>query len=76
MKFDLATARTLGNMITVIVFVGVGGLGLIAVAFPQIPTVVIQITAVIAVAAGLMVAVIWAGIALSLTIRLRLEHRR
>ena len=76
MRIDLATVRALTNLIAVSMVLGVAGLAVIAHVFPQVPTVVFQFTAVVAVASGLVVAAIWAGIAVSLSIRVRLDNRR
>ena len=73
-RIDVPTARTLGNLIAISVAVGVAGIALITFLFPQVPIAVLQFTAVVAVAAAMMVAVIWAAIAVSLSIRMRLDR--
>lgn len=76
MRIDIATVRALTNLIAVSMVLGVAGLALIAFLFPQVPTAVFHFTAVVAVASGSAVAAIWAGIAVSLSIRVRIENRR
>ncbi len=76
MRIDLATVRALTNLIAVSMVLGVAGLALIARLFPQVPYVVFRFTTVVAVALGLAVAAIWAGIAVSFSIRVRIENRR
>ena len=66
----------LTNLIAVSMVLGVAGLALIARLFPQVPYVVFRFTTVVAVALGLAVAAIWAGIAVSFLIRVRIENRR
>lgn len=66
----------LTNLIAVSMVLGVAGLALIARLFPQVPYVVFRFTTVVAVALGLAVAAIWTGIAVSFSIRVRIENRR
>ena len=76
MRIDLATVRALTNLIAVSMVLGVAGLALIGLLFPNMPTLMFSFAVVVAVASAFFVAAMWAAIAVSASIRVLLAESR
>ena len=74
MENDLSAARMLGYMFLSVAAVGIGSLALITVVYPEVQTGVMRFLLLMVITSGILMAVIWAGVASAIAIRWRLHQ--